>query len=558
MGAQDRYRFDLVASGDGVKGTPLEEVYKKIGERYRGVNDSVSAMRFTADDVKTFRDSQWSHVKSGMASDGEYQSMGDVKKRMTVSLENMQSQLGRGRPNGETMDSFFNEVSGIGTGADPGSWNAASTPVSISPQEATAYYSNGGIAATVIDKKSKGIFNSGYQFAGQDWDEKECDQLQKYADSVNFEPAAKDWWRDGYIYGGALLVPHLKGDSPMTYLMDERELARQGMLGKGCLDRFWEADRWNSVLIPDWNISAADYLTPKEFLIPITGLSVSTSRMSVGRPKRLPYWGTIRQMGWGISDFPSFMPSLLAYEMAIRSIPIISQQLSLLYLQAPLDAIISQAGLNQAKGIQKQNEEAMRNWSMLNPKMLNLFGDIKSIERHFTDFDDLILLLKEDVGAKAEFSHTILFNELQNGMDEKNYDITLKQTETVKKSAKEAGLQLKTALRFLVYGCFGYDSPQAKKADKLRIEFDTPAIPTNEENNETLTTVANAINGFIQAGFQLEDAVALCQQFIPRLEVSDELRTRIKAIAETEQSVEEAGKRAGLFDGALKFFRGKR
>jgi len=186
---------------------------------------------------------------------------------------------------------------------------------------------------------------------------------------------------------------------------------------------------------------------------------------------------------------------------------------------------------------------------MLHPKMLNMFGDLKSIERHFTDFDKLILLLKQDVGAKSGISHTILFNELQSGMDEKSYDITLKQTETIKKSAATAADQLQPIVRMLVFSCFGYDSPQAKKVDKVRIKFDTPVIPTTAENNETMTASVNFLNGMIQAGFQLGDAVEALRIFNPRFELSKETLARIATVDDTKKKVEETGQKAGLFDG---------
>lgn len=549
--ARTRYQFDLIAKG--FEGTPMEGAYKIIGERSRaiGVSDGPAPLRFTRSEVEEIRAGQWEHVKAGVAIDGGSQTMEEVRGHLAVSYEKLAKSVGRGPRGpefkGETIDSFFNDVTGIGTGVDPGSWNNASTPVSISPQEATAYYSNGGIAGGIIDKKFTGIFMNGYGFEGFE-DESDNKRLKEYAESLNFEDTAEEFWRDGGIYGGSLMIPALVGESPVSYLMTEKQLAKAGMLNKGCISRFWEADRWNSVLIPNYNISASDYLTPAEFMIPIAGLTVATWRMGLARPKRLPYWGTLRQMGWGISDFPSFMPSLLAYEMGIRSIPIISQQLSLVYLQAPLDAIISTSGLNAARKIQQDNEQAIREWSMLHPKMLNMFGDLKSIERHFTDFDKLILLLKQDVGAKAGISHTILFNELQSGMDEKSYDITLKQTETIKKSAKTASDQLQPIVKMLVYGCFGYGSPQALKADKVRINFDNPVIPTNEETNESLTTVVNALNGFLQAGFQLGDAVEAVRTFIPRFELTEEVMKRIATFDDTETKVEEAGKKAGLFD----------
>jgi hypothetical protein len=196
-----------------------------------------------------------------------------------------------------------------------------------------------------------------------------------------------------------------------------------------------------------------------------------------------------------------------------------------------------------------KNEQALREWSQLHPKMLNMFGDLKSIERHFTDFDKLILLLKEDVGAKSGISHTILFNEMQSGMDEKSYDITLKQTETVRRSSNAARDQLQPIVRMLVFGRYGYDSPQAKKADKLHIKFDAPVEPTTQERNETATAGVNMLNGFIQAGLNLIDSFTLVKQSLPSFELPDDIRKRLEIMDDTETEVDEAATKSGLFDG---------
>lgn len=517
----------------------------------KGVADSAQEpMNLYPADIKSIQDSLWLEVKDGMAMDGQNSTMEEIGKGLVFNVEKLAAQL-KTRPEGMAADAFYNDFTGIGTGLDPGVYNNAYTPVVVSPTEATAYYSNGGIAGAVIDKKSRGIFTNGYQFVGG-LEEDELKELKDDADRLNFEESVVEWWRDGWIYGGSCLMPWLKGDNAMTHQMSVKELASGGMLKKGCIQYFWTADRWNSVLIPNYNISARDYLTPEEFMIPLAGLSIKTERMAIGRPKKLPYWGTIRQMGWGISDFPSFMPSLLAYEIMIRSIPVISQQLSLVYLHQPIDIVLAQAGLNAVKDLMKKNQAALDQWNPLKAQALNLAGELKSIDRHWTDFDKLITLGKQDVGAKAQISHTVLFNEQTASLDEKAFDTTLKQAETIKLSANQASIQLQNIIPFLVWNKWGYYSPQGQKAREVRISFDSPTIQTNEEKIASVQAIGTALGQFTQAGLQLGDAMTLVRQFFPGMEIPKDMAERIQAFDDSEQDFQDEQREQTLELGAQK------
>ena len=70
---------------------------------------------------------------------------------------------------GIVQDGYDNPVSGIGTFIDPGMQTEAFVPISILPQEATAYYASAGLPARVIDKKAGVLALEGVQF--------ECEKL---------------------------------------------------------------------------------------------------------------------------------------------------------------------------------------------------------------------------------------------------------------------------------------------------------------------------------------------------------------------------------------------
>ena len=147
--------------------------------------------------------------------------------------------------------------------------------------------------------------------------------------------------------------------------------------------------------MPEFNVTAADYMSAKSYYVPLSGIEVCTDRSAIIKPKRLPYWGAIRQMGWGVSDLEGYMRSILGYEMSIASIPLMAQQMSLLLYEMPLDTLFAQLGVDAVKKLMKENTEQMKEWSMANPKVLNAFGKVYTVNRQYTGYPDLMLTVQQ-------------------------------------------------------------------------------------------------------------------------------------------------------------------
>jgi hypothetical protein len=239
-------------------------------------------------------------------------------------------------------------------------------------------------------------------------------------------------------------------------------------------------------------------------------------------------------MGWGVSDYEGYIQSLLTYEVMIRSIGIISQQLSLLYREVPMDGMIAQNGPQYAKQWAEFNGKQMAQWNQLDPKTWNSYGEIKTIERHFTDFDKLVMLARQDVGANCGISDTILFHTLATGFSNNEEDTTLKEAATIKQSANEATVQLAPIIKILVNSCFGYDSPQAKKADGVKISFDSPTVMTNAEKTTSLQAFGGFISQATTAGMQLGYAVEIAKQFIDNLEIPKDMQEYLDTYDDSE------------------------
>lgn len=513
------------------KNESFKKIYSILGDHDTNsyVGDSkVSELVLSTSCVDQIKTLLYEEVKGRYVKDGiHFQSLQEAKQEYVNNVENY------------TKDGFFNPMTGTGTSVDPGTWNSVNTPVSMSPNEATSYYASGGLGKIIIDKKAKGALLNGYSFDAPFMSECDKEQLKEYAQSIGLDEAIKTGARDALIYGGSMCYPAFKKDNPDTYCLPLNQLVDEHIIEKDCIDRFVQADRWNCVIVPDYNITARDYLYPSTFFIPIGGIRVATARCAMIRPTKLPYWGVIRQIGWGTSDFEGYIRSILAYRIIIASVPIMAQQMSLLVHEIPLDGIIAQNGKDAADEFVKENNETLRRWSMNNPMTINSFGELKAINRTFTNYNDLIISLRQDIAANSGLAESVLFHTQPTGFSDNKEDITLKQSETLKSVNEEIMPAFKPIIKILIASCFGTDSEYFEKADRVRIAFESPEVVTNEERGKLLEKFCNGVAALKGASIPIKTSVEIAQQFLPDMKIP---RSIIDKLEDENDSEEPASK----------------
>lgn len=512
-----------------VRDPSFKEIYAILADRETSqgkfVKDALKPVLLSPSEIGKIRDTMFSKVRANMVMDGQpFESISEVSAKYQTAADNY------------TKDGFYNPLTGVGVrGIDPGMWDSANTPVSMSPNEVTSYYSSGGLPQIIIDKKSKGALLNGYHFECELYTEEDRHVLKEYAQSINFDAALEQATRDGLCYGGAILYPHFKRDTPDTYCLPLNQLVDEEIIDKNAIDYFVTADRWNCITIPNYDITARDYLTPDTLYIPIGGIRLATKRCAMIRPKKLPYWGALRQLGWGVSDFEGYIRSILAYKIIIASVPIMAQQMSLLVHEIPLDGIIAQNGPEAAEEFAQANSAKMRNWSMNNPMTINSFGKLTAINRSFAEYSDLIMSLRQDVSANCGIPESVLFHTLSKGFSDNTEEITLKQSETIKNVNNAILPTLQPIVKMLVYSCFGKNSPQAAVCDKVRLSFESPTVISNEEKGKLLEKFSNAVNMLTQAGARMGDSVTIAKAFIPEINIPDDVMQRLDEIDPQEQ-----------------------
>ena len=474
-------------------------------------------MSFTDAEVEEIKNKQFETVKTNYAKDGGYRTLDDLRKSVTIDTHEAFKQIQK--------DGFYNPGSKIGTAEDVGNWNMPYEPLLLGPYDASAMYSSGGLTQIIIDKKSRGMTISGYEFTSGKMDSTELIELRDYAESLGFSSFISQAVRDGLLFGGSVLYPIFKGDNPLTTQMNLKQLKSSKILKKDCIDYFAEADRWNVTTVPNYDLSARDYMAPNSFLVPISGIEVNSQRASYVKPRPLPYWSAIRQLGWGASDITAWAKSLLGYEIMAMSLPIMCQQMSLLVHELPLDGIIAQNGPKAAKAWVKENEEQMRKWSMLNPVAINSYGQISVVNRNYSGFDSLIDAVRKDVAAKSGLPESVLFYTSQKGIFNKGEDdVFLKQSETIKLIQQIVAIQLKNLLPILAVSYFGKTDKASMDAyNSIRLSFDTPVVSNPQKKADVALKMAQAIQLLNVTGFDRSEAVSIVSKVIGEVEMPSDM-----------------------------------
>jgi hypothetical protein len=529
--------YAKLAKAKGYLGDVFKVVAGRAGSRYVA-DGATKPVQHTPDDLAEIRSVLWSQVQYGYINDSiDYVSPDELLRDM-LKPSNFRALM----RTGNVEDSFANPITGIGTWSDPGRFNMARAPVLMAPMEASAFYSNGGIPQIIIDKKCKGFLLNGYGFEGDGWTADECKQLHDYAELLSTGEALSNGLRDGLIHGGAFLYPVLQKDTPISMSQSFAELLKAGVLHKDCVHHWAEADRWNTVLVPNWDLTADDYLHPRTIYVPIGGVEVATERAAVIRPRMLDYWGMIRQIGWTTSDFEGFIRPLLGYEMIIAAIPIMAQQMSLLVHTFPMDGIIAQDGVDAAQKFIDANVAVMRAWSMVNPATINSFGELKAIERRYEGFESLVGASKVHLASSAGFPVTVIFPGEPKGLADSNEaDVELKQAETVTLVQTSIRPQLAPIARIIAISCFGPTPQVMAKLSTLRFSFEAPVVQSASQRADAGGKFTAMIRDLTTAQVPLDMAFETAKLFFPDVELPKTLMDRLEQIGELDPTMQAAG-----------------
>lgn len=475
--------------------------------------DSIPLRQFSLNIIDDIKDLQYQESVS------RYEEQGYSTQTVAEARKTLQLQMG---------DQIFNFANGVGTLQDPQTFTRPIMPIMCGAGEASAIYAGGGLPAGIVDKKATSMVLQGATFQpGVDtdfWSDDKIKLLEESATETGFNDEAGDRIRDAYLYGGAILYPILKGDTPRRML---QKLDRMN-IEKGSIIRWTGVDRWNTVYVPSFIPTAADYLRPKTIMVLQESVEVSTSRMCLIRPKPMPYWSVIANMGWSPSDLAGWIQAYYAYQITHQSIPVMAQQMSLLLYRMPLDALNATVGTEQVEKLMKVNEAQMKNWSALNPKAVNMVGEVEVVDRTYSGFEQFVGAIKSDFAAQTEIPEPAIWHTPNKGFSDNTQESLIKQSETLQMRQHFIERYMQNAKDLLIAHTWGTDSEEWKNRHRIQLRFSKPEITTEKDLADVGAKFAASVNSLVQAGFTPDIAIQTSKQFFPKVEITEEQVAQIK------------------------------
>ena len=489
----------------------LKSVYDLISKSavpHTIAGDSEPYMQLPSGICEQISQLSYEHVQANYIERfGQIQTPAEVQKEMFVKIAG---------------DALINRKSGIGTMLDPSVYTHSQTPVMLGPWEGSSVYAPGGLPATIIDKKARGMVMHGASFKSENkeiWTNDKIEQMEAAAEITGFNDQVSDASADAYIYGGSILYPVFQRDTPSSYLRD----LNKTRLEKGCIKRWVSTDRWNTVVVPSYIVTDEDYLHPRTLYIPQGALEINTSRVAMIKPKPVPYWVSLYNIGWAPSDMAGWLRSYYGYEITCQSIPVMAQQMSLILYKMPLDALNATIGPEKVKQLMEINEEKMAEWSAVDPKAVNMVGDVEVVDRTYSGFEQFIGAMKSNLASQAELPEPVLWHTPNKGFSDNTTESLLKQSETLQMKQRFLERCLKPCTDALIAHVFGTDSEEWKYRDELKMTFSKPIISTEKDLAEVGARFAASVSSFVNAGVSPDTAIELSSQFFPTVKITDEI-----------------------------------
>ena len=425
-------------------------------------------------------------------------------------------------------DSIVNGRWNINNLADPSRASLSLPNIYISPWEANSLYSQKGIFETIINKKSKSILLNGCNLENNHLTQKQIDLVKEKMEVHNFKNILAESTLTSLVYGGALTFPLFKKDTPVTTALNLNALLKLGVLGKDCIDYFVQLDRWNTFIIPPYNPTQKDFLRPDVYTIPFLGSDVYHGRCArVITAKQAGYWGQVLNQGWGISDLCGYLQSGMNYKVAVQSLPLMIQQMSILARTVNVDGVLATEGSNALDGLIEANTIRTREASPDNPVTMDVLGDIKSINRNFGQVPELIRLLRQDLASDAVLPEPLLFSSEKGNFSsgDDTQGNLFKQNESVQMIHKDLECQFKQLAKIMIIDALGTDKDVIEALPYTQIHFDQPVIANALERAQIGKFHSETVFNLVSSRLPIDIAVEMADK-----NVSSDMRTNAEIL----------------------------
>jgi hypothetical protein len=527
-----KLRKILNGSSMSVKHYQNGKVTVTDSQRFRGMNSSSLEEAHALGETAIKEDTVETAKKAGIVLDSVKSVSDRAKENIGTVMDCLMSdkQLSAKEIHSVSIrDSVMNGRWNINNPTDPAFSNLALPNVYISPYEANALYSQKGLFETVINKKSKSILLNGCEIENSHLSQKKMDIVNEKAEiKHDFKNILADSTLTSLVYGGGLTFPLFKKDTPVTTSLSLNALLKLGILGKDCIDYFVNLDRWNTFIIPPYNPTQKDFLRPEVFTVPFLGSDVYHGRCArVVTAKQAGYWGQVLNQGWGISDLCGYLQSGMNYKVAIQSLPLMIQQMSILARVINVDGVLATEGSNALDSLVDNNTIRTREASPDNPITMDVLGDIKSINRNFGQVPELLKLLRQDFASDAVLPEPLLFSSEKGNFSsgDDTQGNLFKQNESIQMIHKELESQFKQLAKIMIIDALGTSREVLEALPYTQIHFDQPVIANALERAQIGKFHSETVFNLVSAQLPIDIAVEMADK-----NVSSDMRTNAEIL----------------------------
>lgn len=431
-------------------------------------------------------------------------------------------------------DSITNPSWNINTSSDPTRNNLAFPNIYLSPWEANSLYSQKGIFETIINKKSKSILLNGIDMKNPRLSQEQLDIVRENMLRKNFKNVVSESTLISLVYGGSLVFPMFKKDSPLTTAMNLNQLLKLGVLGKDCIDYFVKLDRWNNFIIPPYNPTQKDFLRPDVYMVPFLGSDVYHGRCArVITAPQAGYWGQVINQGWGISDLCGYLQSGTNYKVAVQSLPLMIQQMSILARTVNIDGVLATEGANALDSLIDGNTIRTRQASLDNPVTMDVLGELKSIDRNFSQVPELLRILRQDLASDATMPEPLLFSSEKGNFssgDDTQGNLA-KQYEVTKMMHKELEPQFKPLAKIMIIDALGATKEVIEALPYTSLSFDEPVIANAVERATIGKLFSENVFNLVSANIPIDVAVKMASANVSNdMAISADISKQLRAI----------------------------
>jgi hypothetical protein len=193
------------------------------------------------------------------------------------------------------------------------------------------------------------------------------------------------------------------------------------------------------------------------------------------------------------------------------------QQMSILARTVNVDGVLATEGRNALDGLVEEETIRMREASPDNPVTLDVLGDIKSIDRNFSQVPELIRLLRQDLASDATLPEPLLFSSEKGNFSsgDDTQGNLFKQNESIQMIHKDLEPMFRQLAKIMIVDALGKDKEILEALPYTQIHFDQPVIANALERAQMGKFHSENIFNLVSAQVPVDIAVEMADKNAP-------------------------------------------